>query len=419
MLPIAPPVFPKTLQYSLQRLANVSRRKVRLTSVSGTTALPGGLVTVELPSEAIDMDTFQLYGKLTTTTTSGFTSPASADMLIADYQLSAGGQNIGGSFADSYNQLKHLYETYQAGDRASAHSMLNNLLPVTSAGVFGQPAANLTARPICVSSWLGFIGSAQPRVVDLALLPKVQLTIRLAGTEVLISGTTAAVGPSYSLSELAFEVDVLSLPSFYYEAIQAHLAGGNTIELPFTSYVPFKASSSDIQGASQQFSVASGSLDAIIAYVAESAKVGSRTWSADIYNAEHFLRGSSKFSSVRISVNQLPFPSYGSIDASRCAMSVIENIMGSAYDTLGSCSSTLSSLSAFQNSHFAAVVRLNHTDAAYGVRLVTGMNTSGNPATVNITYAGNGTAMNVTPMAWAVTTSVLRVGQFKQIECDA
>ena len=176
MLPIAPPVFPRTLNYGLQKLANLSRRKVRLTSVSGTAALPGGLVTVALPSEAIDLDTFQMYAKLTTTTTAGVASPASADMLIADYQLSAGGQNIGTSFADSYNQLRFLMEQYQGGDKATASSMLNNLLPSTSVGVFGIPAANLTNRAICISQWLGFIGSAAPRVIDLALLPKVQLT---------------------------------------------------------------------------------------------------------------------------------------------------------------------------------------------------------------------------------------------------
>ena len=74
-LPLPPPVFPKSLNYGLQRLANLSRRKVRLTSVSGTTATPGGLITVELPSEAIDLDTFAMFAKLTTTTTAGHALP--------------------------------------------------------------------------------------------------------------------------------------------------------------------------------------------------------------------------------------------------------------------------------------------------------------------------------------------------------
>jgi len=419
MLPIAPPVFPRTLNYGLQKLANLSRRKVRLTSVSGTAALPGGLVTVELPSEAIDLDTFQMYAKLTTTTTAGVASPASADMLIADYQLSAGGQNIGTSFADSYNQLRFLMEQYQGGDKATASSMLNNLLPSTSVGVFGIPAANLTNRAICISQWLGFIGSAAPRVIDLALLPKVQLTVRLADASVLVSGATAATGASFSLAEIAFECDVLSLPAMYYEAIQAHLGGGNVIEVPFTSYVPFRASPADIQGATQQFSVATGSLDAIIATFNESGNVNSKTWSGDVYNSANFARGSDKFKEVAVRINQVPFPAYGSMDSARCAMSVIESLMGSAYDTLGSCSTTLTSLTKFVGSHFAAVVRLNHHDGAYGNRLVCGMNTLGNPATVNITYSGNGTAQTITPMAWAVTTSIMRIGQYKQVEVDA
>ena len=65
--------------------------------------------------------------------------------------LSAGGQNIGMSFADSYNQLQFVLQQYQSGDKATASAMLKNMLPMTSVGIFGQPTANLTARPICVS----------------------------------------------------------------------------------------------------------------------------------------------------------------------------------------------------------------------------------------------------------------------------
>lgn len=417
MLPIAPPVFPKSLNYGLQKLANLSRRKVRLTSVSGTTAQPGGLITVELPSEAIDLDTFQMHAKLTTTTATGVALPYSADTLIADYTLSAGGVTIGASFADSYNQLRFLLEQYQSGDKATAASMLNNMLPMSSIGVFDIPAVNATARPMCVSQWLGFIGSAQPRVVDMALLPKVQLTVRLAGTDVLISGATAATSPSFSLAEIAFECDVLSLPAMYYETLQAHLSGGGVVEVPFTNYLPFRASTADIQGATQQFSVSSGSLDAIIATYNEAGNVGSRTWSSTVFNSQHFLRGSNKFKDVRIAVNQVPFPAYGAMDSARCAMSVIEGLMG-AYDTLGSCTSSMSSLTKFNDAHFAAVVRLNHHDGAYGNRLVCGMNSLGNPATVNVTYSGI-SAQNIAPIAWAVCTSVLRIGAFKQVEVDA
>ena len=118
-----------------------------------------------------------------------------------------------------------------------------------------------------------------------------------------------------------------------------------------------------------------------------------------------------------MSINQVPFPAYGAQDAARCAMSVIEGLMGT-YDTLGSCSSTMSSLSKFSEAHFASVVRLNHADGAYGNRLITGMNTLGNPATVNVTYTGSAAA-TITPMAWAVCTSVLRIGAYKQVEVDA
>lgn len=413
-LPLPPPVFPKSLNYGLQRLANLSRRKVRLTSVSGTTAAPGGLVTVELPAEAIDLDTFAMFAKLTTTATNGAALPFAADSLIADYTISIGGQVIGTSFADAYNHLKTLYDQYQSGDKATAHMMLNYQLPSSSTGVFTAPTANAAARPICVSQWLGFIGSAQPRVLDLAMLPKVQITVRLSGNDVLIHGTGASAG-AYSLSDIAFEVDVLTMPQMYYEALNAQLASGAVVEVPFTNFVPFRASSTALGGANQQFSVATQSLDAIIATYIKTANLGpDRDFNAATYNSDYFSRGSADFNGVRISVNQVPFPAYGEMDAARCAISVIESLMGS-YDTLGSCSSAIASLDKFKDGHFAVVTRLNHHDSAYGNRLICGMNTSGNPATVNIAYTG-GAATAVTPMAWAQTTSTLRIGQFKQVE---
>lgn len=413
-LPLPPPVFPKSLNYGLQRLANLSRRKVRLTSVSGTTASPSGLITVELPAECVDFDTFAMFAKLTTTATGGAALPASADMLIADYTISVGGQVVGTSFADAYNQLKLIYDQWQQGDKATVSMMLNNCLPITATGVFDKPAANATAKPIAVTQWLGLIGSIQPRVLDLALLPKVQLTVRLAGNDVLIHGTGASAG-AYSLSDIAFETDVITMPSMYYEALNAQLASGGVIECPFTNYVPFRASSSALGGANQSFSIASQSLDAIIATYIKTANLApDRDWNAATYTSDYFSRGTSDFDGVRISVNQVPFPAYGTMDAARCAVSAIENLMGS-YDTLGSCSSALSSLSAFTNGHFVVVTRLNHHDSAYGNRLICGMNTSGNPATVNVNYTG-GSATAVTPFAWAQTTSLLRIGQYKQIE---
>ena len=98
-------------------------------------------------------------------------------------------------------------------------------------------------------------------------------------------------------------------------------------------------------------------------------------------------------------------------------MSVIEGLMGT-YDTLSSCNNTMSSLSKFQEGHFAIVTRLNHNDGAYGNRLITGMNTAGNPATINVSYGGS-SAATITPIAWAVCTSVLRIGAYKQVEVDA
>lgn len=414
MLPIAPPPFPKSLQYMVTRLANVSRRKVRLTELSATQANPNGLITVTLPAEVIDLDSFQWYGKITTTSTAGVCAPYSADLLIQDYTVSAGGQVLNSVF--DYPQLHFLMDQYTLGDKTSIRNMNSTLFAYSSTlGVPQAPLNNLTAKPFCVSSWLGLLGSIQPRVLDLSLLGKTQLTIRLASTDVLASGSVAVTGANYSISDIAFEVDVLGFDELYYKTLQAHLQSGGVLECPFSNVLSFATSSADLKGASQQFTVASQSVDALISTYRKTANIGSKTFSTVVYNSEHFDRGSSGFSSLRISVNNVPMPMYGGVDAVRCAQSVIDNIAHGAQDTLGSCTRSLVSLDSFVAGHFAHALRLNHVDGAYGNRMISGMNTLNNPATVQITYDGT-TGTAITPMAFVLTTATLVIGQMKQVE---
>lgn len=206
MLPIAAPPFPKTLQYMATRLANVSRRKVRLTELSSTSAKPNGLITVTLPQEVIDLDTFQLYGKITTTTSAGAAAPQNADLLIQDYTVASGGQVLNSVFNNP--QLHFLVSEYTLGDKANARSLTSTLFNYSSSDVPQAPASNLTNQPFCIASWLGFLNSIQPRVLDFSLLPKTQVTFRLASTDVLVLGTSGA-GADYSISDIAFEVDVM------------------------------------------------------------------------------------------------------------------------------------------------------------------------------------------------------------------
>ena len=189
---------------------------------------------------------------------------------------------------------------------------------------------------------------------------------------------------------------------------------GGVLECPFTNYVSFGASAADIKGATQQFSIATQSLDAVISTFRDNAKVNIQTKSSSVYNSLNFHRGSAAFNNVTIRVNNVPFPSYGPCDVTRCAASVIHELVGSQ-DTLGSCTNSLVSLDKFADGHYAHALRLNHMDSAYGNRLICGMNTLNNPAVVSITYDGT-TGTTIQPQAWAVCTATLSIGKYRQVE---
>lgn len=420
-IPLAAPVLPKSLQFMASRLANYSRRKIRIVATSATTASGGSILQVKLPQEVMDLSTFCMWGKLTTESPAADSYCAINDvnMLVEQYQLTCGGKSINSTF--EYPALWFMLNQYQAGDKANAHSLISNTLDINaSTGKFVAPAADINAREICVDKWIGVLGSINPQVIDFSLLPETILTIRFASADdVLVADDDAAGSVSYSLSDISFEVDVLGLPQIYYQTIQSYQAGGGVLEMPFTNILSYQAPSQPVGGAIQQFQVASQSIDAVISTVVETTKLAknqaARAWSANVFNSKRFERGTSSLTDIEVKVNAVSYV-YGKCSVARSALSVIHNLMGGSRDTLGSCSKSLESITRFHYDHYAHLTRFNHINDAgdYDNCLISGINTQTNPAVFTIQYSGGTTA--ITPISWVFTTASLLVSQYKQIE---
>lgn len=399
------PPLPKSLSYAVSRLNGYSRRKVRLVEQSSTVAAPNSTIKVILPAEVVDLSTFTMYFKLKTTTTAGKASVAHVEDLIESYYLTAGGVQITPQFA--YNDAWELFKDYQLGDKQSIRKLL--CTKATAA-----PSDNLTDEPCAVYSMLGFINSASPRCVDFGLFPKTEMNIRLAGVEALV-GTADCAGQKFEISDFYIECDVLALPEVYYQSMNAYLSAGNIVEIPYNNLQTFTATAGGISGLTQQFNVASQSVDAIIATVYNAADRTSNVVDATTLGNTRFKRGDAALTGVQIWINNVPQIAYGAADVGRSAVSCIAELAGGLDDTVGASHINLDSLTKFQTKFYAHTHRLNHRDGAYGNALISGMNTLSNPANIMIQYSGSA-ATSCVPVAHVLMTSSILVGQGKAVE---
>jgi stress response protein SCP2 len=117
----------KSLSYMVQRLSNVSRRKIRLTTQNLTSAKGGAQVVVEFPLALLDLATFTMYAKVTIADGAQFTTVVNAEHLIESYYLESGGQILTQPF--KFNDLVHILESYQMGDRLNVRRALQILAP--------------------------------------------------------------------------------------------------------------------------------------------------------------------------------------------------------------------------------------------------------------------------------------------------
>ena len=134
----------------------------------------------------------------------------------------------------------------------------------------------LNVLVVHVEFFEGFLGSCEPGVLDLALLPDLTLIVYTAGAEVLsscagiglshagpggtINNPAGAPAASFTLSNIRLNLEVIGLASAVYdELIARRIASVGYIEIPFKSYQSFI----DSHTGATKFSVSCQSLDKI------------------------------------------------------------------------------------------------------------------------------------------------------------
>jgi hypothetical protein len=432
--------YPRNLSYLVKRLSGYSRNTFKLQTLNQTTASSGQIVTVDLPSNAlVDLSTLTMFFRGTTTTSAGFAVfPRNIECLIERLEVEINGQlvNTGCAF---YNHLWQIVaDTTMGEDVTNRRKILQNANDVSAA-----PTANVTNVQYCIQNWLGFLSSCKPNVLDTSLLGNVRIRITLAGTPVLPL-SASATGASYSLSDIFFSVDTLSIDDgMFYNMHQQFLAQGNVYEIPFNNYFSFTSTGGMTQAT--KFSLSTQSLNRVWAtftlganYIVGGA-AGSAFFDANAATSAYFTRvgnaGAVTFgtntnstpvtyalTNYQFNINNVYYPNYK--PTAEQAYALLLNSYNLTQDTLGGGYKNLDSLAKWNASFWVAAQEFEHGSDDF----ISGIDTRGNIAqcffetqgtvTVGANTGSGGTnpGTSLVALVFAQTTSTLRVGAGRQIE---
>jgi hypothetical protein len=390
-----------------------------------------------LPSNAIlDLDTFSMYFTGTTTCTSSTGSagaccfPKNIESIIRNLNVQCADRTIDNIL--EYNRIFNTMMDHMSGTSSDfkrqvmCNGGLNVQEKIEAVSGSGWSIANETGTRYAIHTWLGFLGSCRPRLIDASVMNPLKVTIELAPSQILVQNATAT-NPSYTLGDIYFTIDVINVMDGMLSAqYQKMLASSPDaiMEFPYARWQMYSGPAS-AQGTTI-FNVSSQSLDYVVSFFSP-APSAQNTWtdsygtntSATLGTSTYFLRPSA-FTNANVTFEvrdwqysiggrQLPaWPVTNDLTFSQNldTMQANRDLLGGITPTLFSLgpdtthtipSGSVTSAYGYNNSPFAKnylsayaafMLRLNN-DSEPG--WITGLNTSGNVLYNQFTWNGTGT----------------------------
>jgi|1_EtaG_2_1085319.scaffolds.fasta_scaffold06099_2 hypothetical protein len=294
--------IPKSLS-AFQGSFPMERRRVKLSTLNGTSHSAGGNVRLRFPDRAlIDMSTWSV-DFLSTTTAGGTSTGANVPVsyaLMKSLQFIIGGVNVGSS-QNFQNQIAH---AVNLASRSSDYDRSN----MVAKGYNNISTAVYQTNTPTACNWFPYT-LASCGVLDTAVFGGLEVDIRLEGNDCLnvIGGT----GATYAISSLVSYVDIL-LPASdsYTKTIASRLASGGSVR----KSVPTSVGFNQVQTGSNSVNCATNSLDAVMVGVKTTA------WGSQALQGAHLYNGFLSYSLANTTANQLmhlqlangqQYPAYG------------------------------------------------------------------------------------------------------------
>lgn len=414
--------YPKSLRFFLNNISVQRQRfRHRLESPSAD-AVPNDTLILAFPSTNVHLDSFAVGAELTSTAGgSGTLARLSkgTESLMQQIQVETNGTMIdaGCRFTNILADTLHDWNVDESG--TPLRSIMQNAYTATPTGVH-------TNQPIIISSFTGFLNTAQPRIMPCDLVP-LRVHIRLADTKCLISDDAAA---TYTLKKLNVYYDTITIEDggLFDAALRDGLLKA-PLEIPFDQWSSHSPGPSSLDN-NTIVNINSESLDVLMGVVMDTVALSApSTLDSVTKKSQYFKRGcgtSNTLATSQFRVQGVPFPSWPASPAEAFVHTAqnfgrLNDSVGGAADYLKAADNANgpSALDAYNKSGFAHVFMFNYPDADENaeLRLRGGMNTSGT-GTAGIeweTVAAGGSAL-VQKVLFAKCTAVLLVGAAQQVQ---
>ncbi len=282
--------LPENVKYMVDSMSQYSRNRFRLETVSAETASAGRIITVNLPEGAcLDMKSFRLHYDVSCSTTTAGAGPTTcfaklpddaAQALIQRVEVNLNGVAIeqGCQEWNTIWKLKKLSEG-SLGRSASVGAA------VAHANINSADAAE-PDESLVVQDWCGFLNENSTRFISSDAWGQIQVRITLAPNSVLVPKIqtlamgepfTSVVAPataadalaaaramSYSISNIYFTIDSVSLNPIYNEMLRQRLASDDYLPLNYKEYYTFSLDNITSGASVPRFSLSSGSIDKLM-----------------------------------------------------------------------------------------------------------------------------------------------------------
>lgn len=407
--------YPRSLQYAAQRLNAYSRQSLLLMPRSNGTAKSGNMISVTLPENAkVDLRTLAMHFKGTTKgagPADAYASfPKHIETLIDRISVDINGQTVDPGCSQTSQLIKLLFDY-------TLDASINPLRQVCSNGADQSMAdANENGVDYVIMNWPGFL-HASPSIVDTALTGPVTINIYLAPDSVLITNDKAT-GASYTLDDIKFVIDAISLDDGVYDQIVMKRLESGPIPITFPHFVSFQGGLTTSTSTGMTFGVSSQSVDLLIGTFLganHNSITAGGTGHYDQYTrtSKYFTRPATNLTGSAFNISGVSYPSFRATPMMAYAQTL--KSLGMAINSVGGCDQNLDSVDKYMNQYFAHVVRLNHPTDEEG--WTSGLDTRG--AAVSMSYNTTGGVApggGIYPLCYVACTGTLLVGAYRQLQ---
>lgn len=426
--------YPASMRFIFNKLQGFARNRVKLPVLAPQTATHGDLIVFEIgANQKVDLSTLT-FGFTCTTTATGGTTPTAVppkftQCLIQQLSVDVNGVNV--CNIDQYNHLWHLLASYQAGDyerKATLAEWGRNITTATNSTV-------LTNVPLMMKNFLGFLGNG--KVIDTGITGPIRLTMRLGpSTSMLLSGTGLPTAFTFSMTNMHFSYDVVTIDDGIYDnMIAQRLAGGDVIPICFTNYQAFLGNTGGIDGLTNRVPCNVQSLDYVLHTILPNdynSITANKCYTLTNETSYYFSKGdiAEKLTACQLQVGSTYIPNYRHSNPVEMyaqtmdALNLSNDMVGTVAERFAGSVNAGAAISGnaiaqrYVNGYFLFAAKLCANSGQYevGQSLLSGLDTRGANTLISATTFADSGAGSGFPLTYLVFTSTLNVGAHRQLQ---